>query len=300
MASTESEEASRPVVFGSDGGDRSVFRQYDLGDVEFNELRALIRDLTGIKLSDSKRQMVYRRVSSRLRALDIGSFKEYCRYLRTGDEAELEKFCNVVTTNLTSFFRESHHFDYLATKILPEIIERKESGVRRLRIWSAGCSTGEEPYSIAITLKDAMPELHRWDARILATDLDSNVVAAGRAGVFAFKRVEELSSATLKRWFLTGRDENEQVVKVRHELQELITFKELNLMHDWPMRGLFDVIFCRNVIIYFDKAIQKVLIQRYAQILEEGGYLVLGHSESLFNVSARFDLLGKTVYRKIR
>ena len=242
--------------------------------------------------------MVYRRVSGRLRELAIGSFKEYCEYLRTCDQAELEQFTNAVTTNLTSFFREQHHFDYLVASVFPEIVEQKGSGNRRLRIWSAGCSTGEEPYSIAITLKESFPDLQRWNARILATDLDSNVLATSRAGIYANERVEKLPRARLNRWFLKGRGENKQVVKIRPELQELITFKQLNLMQNWPMCGRFDVIFCRNVIIYFDKATQKVLIDRYADLLEDGGHLFLGHSESLFKVSDRFSLIGKTIYRK--
>lgn len=269
-----------------------------LSDLEFDKLRKFIRDQTGISMAASKRHLVYRRLSTRLRELNIGSFREYRNYLQSGNESELEKFCNAVTTNLTSFFREAHHFDYLASTILPEIAARKGSTARRLRIWSAGCSTGEEPYSIAMTLSETLTDLRHRDAKILASDLDSNVLATGLAGIYRHEHVEKLPNARLKRWFLSGGTKTNPVFKVRPELQELITFKQLNLMHNWPMNGLFDVIICRNVIIYFDKPTQRILIDRFANQLQDGGHLILGHSESLLNVSDRFALLGQTIYKK--
>ena len=270
----------------------------ELSDLEFDELRKFIRDQTGINMAATKRQLVYRRLSKRLRGLNIRSFREYRNYLRSGDETELEKFCNAVTTNLTSFFREAHHFDYLASTILPAVVARKGSDARRLRIWSAGCSTGEEPYSIAMTVSETLADLRHRDAKILASDLDSDVLATGLAGIYRHEHVEKLPNARLRRWFLRGGTKTDPVFKVRPELQKLITFKQLNLMHNWPMNGLFDVIICRNVIIYFDKPTQRILIDRFANQLQDGGYLILGHSESLLNVSDRFALLGKTIYRK--
>jgi len=270
----------------------------DLSDREFDELRSIIKKLTGISLSDSKRQLVYRRVSGRLKALGIETFREYCDYLRSDSEGELEEFTNSITTNLTSFFREQHHFDYLVNTLLPEIMAGKASSGRRLRIWSAGCSTGEEAYSLAITLRESWPDLQKWDARILATDLDTEVLSTCRAGLYPAERVEKMPRKQRNRWFLKSSVDGRQMIKVRPELRELITFKQLNLMEEWPMRGKFDVIFCRNVMIYFDKPTQKTLVERYAGLLENDGHLFVGHSESLFNVTDRFTLLGKTIYRK--
>ena len=279
--------------------DESVFgKEFSLTDREFDEIRAVIKELTGINMGDSKRQLIYRRVGSRLKATGIKSFQSYLDFLKKGDPSELEEFSNAVTTNLTSFFREKHHFDFLAKTIVPEMIANKGNTSKRLRIWSAGCSTGEEPYSIAITLKASLKNVAHWDAKILCTDLDSEVLNTCKAGVYKQQRVEKIPPNQLRRWFRKNRSQGDDLVKVSEELQDLITFKHLNLMHDWPMRGRFDVIFCRNVIIYFDKPTQRVLIERYANILEDGGYLILGHSESLFNVSDRFTLLGRTIYRK--
>ena len=276
----------------------SVGREFTLSDHEFDELRSLVREKTGISLAVSKREMIYRRLSGRLKALGIATFRNYCQHLRSGDENEIELFINSVTTNLTSFFRENHHFEYLISTVLPEIIARKGRGDRRLRIWSAGCSTGEEPYSLAIVLREAMPDLDRWDARILATDLDSDVLSKCRDGVYTQERVEKMSSRRLNRWFQKGKGDRENLVRINPELRSLITFKRLNLLDGWPMRGTFDIIFCRNVIIYFDKPTQKLVIDRYAKFVEAGSYLFLGHSESLFNVSDQFALIDKTIYRK--
>ncbi len=273
---------------------KSSLRDFELSDAEFDEISAVIRDMTGISMGESKRQLVYRRLTGRLKALNMTSFRKYVAFLQSGDATEVELFTNAVTTNLTSFFREHHHFDYLAKTIIPEIVQAKDKRNRRLRIWSAGCSTGEEPYSIAITLRESMPNLGAWDAKLLCTDLDTDVVATASAGVYPESRVEKMPRNQLKRWFR----KNGSDVKVRDELKKDIIFKQLNLMDDWPMRGKFDVIFCRNVVIYFDKATQRVLMERYANLLEDGGYLILGHSESLFNVSDRFTLLGKTIYKK--
>lgn len=271
-----------------------------LGDKEFNDIRTVIKELTGISMGDSKHQLIHRRLSSRLKATGINTFQGYLEYLRKGDTAELEAFTNSITTNLTSFFREPHHFDYLAREIIPEIVANKDATNKRLRIWSAGCSTGEEPYSIAMTLRESLQNIDQWDAKILCTDLDSDVLNICRAGIYSQRRVEKVAENRLRRWFRKSRAQDDDRLIVSPQLQELITFKQLNLMHDWPMKGRFDAIFCRNVIIYFDKPTQRVLIDRFADSLEEGGTLILGHSESLFNVSDRFSLIGKTIYRRIR
>ena len=271
-------------------------REFDFRDDHFAFIRKTLFENAGITLSEIKRDMVYSRLIRRIRALNLHTFDEYLNLLKKSPEREMVEFTNSLTTNLTSFFRENHHFEYLRSTIFPELASRKR--VRRLRIWSAGCSTGEEPYSLAITLKESMRCFPGWDVRILATDLDSNVVATAQAGIYPRERVEGLPKAVVSRWFNKGSGALEGKVKVKAELQELITFKQLNLMHSWPMKGPFDIIFCRNVVIYFNKETQRTLFSRYADYLDEKSFLIVGHSESLHGVTNQFRLLGKTIYQK--
>lgn len=272
-------------------------REFQFTDRDFRCLQRLVLRHTGITLSPAKRDMLYSRLARRLRALGLRRFKEYCALLQEdGDSEELRHFTNAVTTNLTAFFREPHHFDYLRDEFLPAMIERR-ADQRRLRIWSAGCSTGEEPYSIAITLAETMPR--DWDVRILATDLDSNVLDRARQGIYSEERTAEVPERLKRKWFLRGRAAHQGKVRVRRELRDMIRFRQLNLMHEWPMRGPFDAIFCRNVIIYFDKPTQSRLMDRFADILADDGRLFLGHSETLYRVTDRFQLLGRTIYRKV-
>jgi len=270
-------------------------REFSFDDRQFERLRALVASFTGICLSDAKRDMTYGRIARRLRALGMTDFDQYCDLIERGDDTELEHFVNAITTNLTSFFRERHHFEYLAESVLPEVLERNRAE-RRLRIWSAGCSTGEEPYSIAMTVLDSCPRMSGWDARILATDLDSDVLERASNGIYASDRVTGIDRARQSRWFQRGAD---QRVRVVPEVRDLIRFRRLNLMEPWPMRGPFDVIFCRNVVIYFDKETQRRLFDRYAEILAPDGVLFVGHSESLFRVTDRFELIGKSTYRRV-
>ena len=274
-------------------------QEFNLTDKDFNFIKNLVANNTGIVLSDAKRSMVYSRLSRRLRSLSINDFSSYCDLLKNNDEPELVNFVNAITTNLTSFFREQHHFDYLAKTLIPRWLKTRNDS-RRIRIWSAGCSTGEEPYSIAITLKDHFPDIDNWDVKILATDLDTNVVAKASSGIYGVDRVEGLPKPMLRKWFRRGRNEQSDMVKVSSELQKLITFKQLNLLEEWPFKGGFDLIFCRNVVIYFNKDTQRVLADRYADNLKSDGVLFLGHSETLFKVSDRFTLLGNTIYDKVR
>ncbi len=264
-------------------------------DEDFFRVQRIIGEHAGINLSDAKKSLVYNRLTKRLRLFKMSSFSEYLDYVDTHVEEEFSHFVNAITTNLTFFFREEHHFDFLRQIEFPRIVERNQQS-RRVRIWSAGCSTGEEPYSLAITVKESFPP--GWDVKILATDLDFNVVNHGKAGVYDQKRVEGMSKDRLNRWFRKGSGDNDGKVRVVDELRDLITFKQLNLMHDWPMKGPFDVIFCRNVMIYFNKETQSRLTDRYASYLVEGGHLIIGHSESLFKVSERFKLIGKTIYQR--
>ncbi len=272
--------------------------EFEFSDQDFQRVRRIINEVAGISLADSKRELVYSRLARRLRQCGLQRFEDYCNLLETGEnEAELREFINALTTNLTAFFREVHHFDFLAADLLPALVRANNLGKRRIRIWSAGCSTGEEPYSIAMVLRETLP-MTGWDVKILATDLDSNVLATAERGVYECSRVKELSEARLRHWFQKGRNAQEGWVRAAPALRDLITFRQLNLMDDWPMRGPFDLIFCRNVVIYFDKPTQRVLFERFADLLVEQGHLFVGHSESLFKVTERFAPLGKTIYRK--
>jgi chemotaxis protein methyltransferase CheR len=280
------------LEFGGGGTNEIV-----LSDAEFRRICELVREHSGIALSDAKRQMVYGRLVRRLRALRLSSFAEYVRLLERGEPLELQEFTNAITTNLTSFFRESHHFDYLADQLLPAIAPAaRASG--RLRIWSSACSTGEEPYCIAMVMCEKQNLLRGIDAKILATDLDSRVLTTAQAGVYPAERLQQMAPSRVKQFFLEGTGSRHGSVKVSAALRQLITFKHLNLMHDWPMRGPFDVIFCRNVVIYFDIETKRSLFQRMAEMQRPGAILFLGHSENLYRISDQYELIGRTIYRR--
>jgi chemotaxis protein methyltransferase CheR len=232
----------------------------------------------------------------RLRALRLTGFRAYIELIES-DAEELEEFCNAITTNLTAFFREGHHFDYLAGTVLP-LLQRRNASSRRIRIWSAGCSTGEEPYSIAMTVLETVGHLRDWDIRVLATDLDSKVIATASAGVYPLDRFEKMPTPRRERYFERSREGTHLVAG--SELKRLITFKRLNLIESWPLKGPFDVIFCRNVVIYFDKPTQRVLFDRMAGLQRDGDHLFIGHSESLFNVCDRYELIAQTIHKKVR
>jgi chemotaxis protein methyltransferase CheR len=272
-------------------------REFDFTEKDFLRVKTVVYDFAGIDLNDSKKNLVYNRLAKRIRFLDMNSFSAYLDYVEEQGEAEFVHLINAITTNLTFFFRENHHFEYLANQVIPMLLE-KNKGSKKIRIWSAGCSTGEEPYSIAIVLKEAVPP--GWDARVLATDLDTNVVQTGQTGVYKMDRLKGVSDERKKRWFLKGSGSREGYVRVKPELQQIIDFGQINLMNEWPIRDAVDVIFCRNVVIYFDKETQARLFDRYANLLPDNGHLFIGHSESLYKVCDRFELLGQTIYRKIR
>ncbi|HTT01946.1 MAG TPA: protein-glutamate O-methyltransferase CheR [Steroidobacteraceae bacterium] len=272
-------------------------REFAFSDEDFEALRRLIKQLTGINLSEQKRELVYGRLSRRLRALNLSSFREY-RGLLKADPAELVQFTNAITTNLTAFFREPHHFDYLREQLL-KARAADPRGARRMRIWSAGCSSGEEPYSIAMSVLEAIAEPARWDIRILATDLDSDVLQRARRGVYAAERLSGMGPSRLARFFVAEPAAGGRAsYRVAPELPALVTFRQLNLMHQLPMKGPLDAIFCRNTVIYFDKETQRDLFHRLAALQRPGDLLFLGHSESLFKVSERYTLIGRTIYRR--
>lgn len=269
-------------------------KEFEFTHDDFDYLRGIVTKTTGIVAPDDKYTMYYSRLARRLRSLGLSDFSAYREYLKKNQETESIELVNAVTTNLTSFFREKHHFDYIRESLLPEKIR---AGNRKLRIWSAGCSTGEEPYTIAMTLLQAIPDLKQWDIRILATDIDSNVLKTGSAGVYDASRIADLDISLLRRFFKKGGGSNEGKVKVTPDLTQLIQFRQLNLLHDWPITDKMDFIFCRNVVIYFDKDTKARLVNRFADQLQQQGILFMGHSESLYKTSSRFNLLGKTIYR---
>ena len=282
---------STAIAGASDG---QPLREYELSEHDFQRVRRMVYEQLGIALSDSKRQLVYGRLSRRLRALQLREFDSYLQRVESGDATEMEHFRNAITTNLTSFFRENHHFEFLASVLLPQLA-LSNSASRRIRIWSAGCSTGEEPYSIAMVLMEAASHLVRdWDVRILATDIDTNVLETARCGLYGADRLEKMDGTRLLRWFERG-SEAEQY-QVREDIRQLVTFRELNLIGEWPMKGPFDVIFCRNVVIYFDRQMQARIIKRMEELQRDGGHLILGHSESLLDISTRYRLVGNTIH----
>lgn len=286
--------AARPERSGGDERGDGRAREFHLSDRNFDCIADFIRNYAGIEMSKAKRDLVYSRLARRLRQLGLGDFDEYCKLLQTSQE-EMERCANALATNLTAFFREPHHFRFLEQTLVPELVAAKRD--RRITAWSAGCSTGEEPYSIAMTLADALPP--GWDYRILATDLDSSVIERAAAATYSADRIAGLDDEVRKRWFRHGRGPNAGLVRVKERLRQHITFRQLNLLERWPMRRPVDFIFCRNTIIYFSKETQRKLFERFHDMMRPSGYVFIGHSESLYKVTEQFDLLGQTIYRRI-
>jgi chemotaxis protein methyltransferase CheR len=266
-------------------------REFEFSLKDFQRIRQLIYRRAGISLSEAKQDMVYSRLSRRLRARGITRFADYLELLEGGsDTAEWEAFTNALTTNLTSFFRESHHFPILA-----EHVRRQDKG-RRIEIWCCAASTGEEPYSLAMTMAETYGTLNP-PVSILASDVDTNVLEKAAQAVYPIERVEQLGAERTKRFFLRGTGTHAGQARVRPELCSLLMIRRINLLErSWPVRGPFDAIFCRNVMIYFDKATQAAMLRRFAPLLRPDGLLFVGHSESLFHVADVFRLRGKTVY----
>ncbi len=285
-----------PVVTAESLLRRALVADLNLPDEHFNYFRLLAMTHAGISLPDYKRNMVCRRVCKRLVTLQLDSFDQYILYLK-GDngQAEIEHFINALTTNKTEFFREAHHFRHFTKTVLAPARARlgKDPGFR-LRVWSAGCSSGQEPYSIAMTIADQIPDFARHDIRILASDIDTEMTGLGRQAIYASEELEHVPER-----FLEAVEGRVGVSRIVAPLRDLIRFNPLNLNGAWPMKGLFDAVFCRNVIIYFDKPTQVSLFERFAQVLVPGGQLYIGHSESLYKVSTRFEPVGQSVYRKL-
>lgn len=265
----------------------SAPREFAFTDADFDRVRRLIHKQAGISLSAAKQDMVYSRLARRLRATGARTFSAYLDRLEQGDRSEWEHFINSLTTNLTSFFREPHHFPILADHL------KKRLGQHPLRVWCCAASTGEEPYSIAITVAESLPS--GASVQIIASDIDTGVLAAAGAGIYTPDRVERMEPDRLRRFF--DRSPAGDRFTAKAELRRAITFQRINLLDpNWPVRGPFDVIFCRNVMIYFDKPTQHAILKRFAPLLQPDGLLIAGHSESFLHAADTFRSVGKTVY----
>lgn len=272
-----------------------------LTDKEFDKIRELIYEQTGIHLADHKRALVYSRLARRLRHHGLKSYTEYYQFVRDRDRdgREMVEMINCITTNKTEFFREPHHFDFLRDTVFPQYKDQVlQGGNRRIRIWCSAASTGQEPYTIAMTVRECFGKAEGWDIKILATDIDTSVLDYAEKGTYKPDQAESLTNSHIKRFFHRGRGDREGYVTADSELKNLIAFRKLNLQDNpWPMKGPFDIIFCRNVIIYFDKPTQNRLIHRMKDLLKPGGYLMLGHSEALHGIEHGFEHHGKNIYR---
>ncbi len=266
-----------------------------LTDQEFQQFQTLIYDHVGIKLDAPKKSLLTSRLGKRLRELELSSYQAYFdRVSSKGGEEELIRLVDLVSTNKTDFFREPVHFDFLCEQVLPQL-----ESTRTIRIWSSASSSGEEPYTIAMTLFDALPDLTSWDVKVLASDISTRVLAKAASGIYEEERVSQLPKDIIRRHFLRGKGEQAGKLKVRKQLSEMIAFRRINLMAPaFPIRTPLDVIFCRNVMIYFDRPTQATLMGKFYRYLRPGGYLFIGHSESLQWIEHQFDYVKPTIYQK--
>ena len=272
---------------------------YELRDIDFEKISRLVYEQCGINLHEDKKELVKARLSKRLRKGNFRSFADYYRYVKTEDGIdELIAMIDSISTNLTSFFREESHFHKLQD-VMSAMIDTSGRGRRtpKLRVWSAGCSTGEEPYTLAITSKE-ITDGRKVDLRILATDISTKTLKTAVDGVYPKDRVKNIPPLLLRKYFQIGQRHWSGYYRVRKELKDIIRFRRFNLMENLPVNGLFDVIFCRNVMIYFDKKTQDDLVNRFYGNLKEGGYFFVGHSESLMGLTHRFKYVEPSVYRK--
>jgi chemotaxis protein methyltransferase CheR len=268
-------------------------REFDYANADFTRVKAIIYRKAGINLGDSKKQLVYSRLARRLRVLQLNNFDEYLAYL-DHNKNEQQEFINALTTNLTAFFREAHHFSILA-----DYVRNKKNTAGKLRVWCAASSTGEEPYSIAMTLVEAYGT-YTPPVEIIASDIDSSVLQLAAQGIYSLDRLDALRPEQKKQFFLRGKGKNSGSAKVIDKLRQLIEFRQINLLdRDWQLRPGFDVIFCRNVMIYFDKPTQLQLLERMVRLLKPEGLYIAGHSENFSHASHLVKLIGKTTYKLV-
>lgn len=270
-----------------------------LTEDDFSRISQIVYDHCGINLHDGKKELIRARLSKKLRLGGFRTFSQYMEHIAEDQTGrEFSDFIDVLSTNLTSFFRERPHFEYLSQVLLPRVIEKKaKRSCFRLRAWSAGCSSGEEPYSIAITLLENLSG-GRWDAKILATDISTRILEKAKAGVYPDERLEPVSPAQRNKYLIAKKSGGRKQFEVGDRLREMIVFRYLNLMEPWPISGPLDFIFCRNVMIYFDKPTQAALVRRFFELLDSGGVLFTGHSESLTGIEHDFKYVQPTIYMK--
>jgi len=261
-------------------------------------LAKLAFDYAGIWIDPSRDYYFYHRLSKRVKTLNLPNFDAYCNLLKHDLSHEIDIFINEITTNVTSFFREEIHFNYLSTTIIPQLMKKNEQ-THKIRIWSAGCSSGEEAYSIAMVINEIIPESLGWDVKILATDINSQVLDVAREGIYSEDCIDYFEHDKKKKFFLRGKNQQQGHVLIKPEIKKMVYFKRLNLMSNWPIHNLFDLIFCRNVIIYMQKETQKILINKFNSHLNLEGFLIVGHAESVKNVCDDFILIKNSIYQKI-
>jgi chemotaxis protein methyltransferase CheR len=275
-------------------------RDESISNADFGRLRSLIYEQSGINLNAEKKTMLELRIKRRLRSLDLNSFAQYCEYLfgPHGQKEEIVHLLDVVSTNKTDFFREPEHFEFLVQKAIPELMARNQSG-RPLLVWSAGCSTGEEPYTLAMVLNECALAQPGFRFRVLATDISTTVLAKAGRGVFSVEVVGPVPADLRRKYFMRSRDRDSNLLRVVPELRQLVEFRRLNFMDaDFGLSQKVDVIFCRNVIIYFDRATQEQIIQKLAAQLVPGGYAFVGHSETLHDMDIPLAPVAPAIYRK--
>jgi len=262
---------------------------------DFQKIASLVHGEAGIVLTENKVNLVYSRLAKRLRAIGLRNFRDYCALVESAEGTdERQALIAAMTTNVTRFFREQHHFDHLTAMALPRLIATARAG-GRVRIWSSACSSGEEPYSIALTVLQAMPDAREHDVLILASDIDPDILERAKSGVYPIARLDDIPQAMRGSWIQTAPGTRE--FSFRPEVKSLIRFRQLNLLHDWPIRNTFDVIFCRNVMIYFDQNTQDDIWRRFAARMSGDSYLYIGHSERIATDRLPFSLAGQTVYK---
>jgi chemotaxis protein methyltransferase CheR len=278
----------------------AALQDFELSEKEFRRISDLIYEHCGINLHEGKRELVRARLAKRLRQGNFSTFAEYIKHVlddQTGREFSV--LVDSLSTNLTKFFREDQHFEYMSNKLLPGIVSAKQArGQFRIRAWSAGCSSGEEPYSIAITLLEAIQGKGRWDVKLLATDVSTRILERAKRGIYDRQRIEPIPLPLRSRYLKQRREGREEVYEVGPALRNVVIFRYLNLMKEWPIKGPLDFIFCRNVMIYFDKPTQQRLVNRYYDLLGPGGVLFTGHSESLTGIEHAFQYVQPTIYSK--
>ena len=293
------------IQSGNDGegdvrGDPFSGREFPFTYRDFSQIADIVQSDAGIALSDVKAPLVYSRLVRRLRALGVESFHQYCTLVARNEEGEREEMIAALTTNVTRFFRENHHFEHFRNRVLPDLIPRARKGAR-LRFWSAGCSSGEEPYSLALSILALLPEAASFDIRILATDINRNVLEAAKIGLYGVTALAPVEPDVRDRFFIpSGQEGGTTMWRAGPELRAMVAFRELNLIADWPMHQRYQAIFCRNVAIYFESSIRAAFWDRFASLLAPNGVLYIGHSERITTSKHRFKAEGNTTYRLVQ